>query len=108
MNPIKKIDFGMKLLSQGQVKEAAHISSELLVPDPDVARVYVLACEVALAQNQIEQALSFINRAIEIDDQQPGFQIKKAWVEVMSRQGLRAQGTASAVAKRFPGDPAIQ
>jgi Tfp pilus assembly protein PilF len=108
MNPLRKINFGMKLLSQGQVKEAAQISSKLLATEPDVAPVYALACEVALAQNQIGQALSFINRAIEIDRQQPEFQIKKAWVEVMSRQGLRAQDTASALAIRFPGEPAIQ
>lgn len=108
MNPIRKVNLGMKLLSIGQVEEAAQLSSKLLNEAPDSAPVHAFAYEVALKQIQLEQALSHIERAIEIDGQEPDFQFKKAHIELLQRQGLKAQETAAKVAARFPGDPRIQ
>lgn len=98
----------MKLLSLGQVQDAAQFSSKLLADAPDSAAVHAFASEVALTQNHVDVALNHINRAIEIDGQEPEFQFKKANIELISRQGLKARETASAVASRFPDDPKIQ
>ena len=108
MNPLRKVNLGLKLLSLGQIDEAAQLSSKLLAEAPDVAQVHALAYEVALAQNQIIQATTHINRAIELDSEQLDLQFKKADIETISRQGIKAQETASAVASRFPDDPMIQ
>lgn len=107
MNPNRKVNFGMKLLSLGQVQEAAQCGANLLAEAPDSAPVHAFACEVALAQNEVEQALYHIQRAVELDEN-PEFQLKKASVELINRQGLQAQKTASEVAERFPDDPQIQ
>jgi tetratricopeptide (TPR) repeat protein len=108
MNPLKKVNLGSRLLALGQVDEAAQLSSKLLAEASEVAEVHALAYEVALARNQITQAIAHINRAVELDSDQPDLQFKKADIETISRQGLKAQETASAVASRFPGDPMIQ
>ena len=108
MNPLKKVNLGSKLLSLGQVNEAAQLSSKLLAEASDVAQVHALACEVALARNQITQAIAHIDRAVALDGEQLDLQFKKADIETISRQGLKAQETASAVASRFPDNPKIQ
>jgi len=108
MNPLKKVNFGSKLLSLGQLDEAAQLSSKLLAEAPSVAQVHALAYEVALARNQVTEAIAHINRAVELDSEQPDLQFKKADIETISRQGLKAQETASAFASRFPHDPMIQ
>ncbi len=108
MNPLRKVNLGLKLLSLGQVDEAAQLSSKLLAEAPDVAQVHALAYEVALARNQIKQAMAHINRAVELDGEQLDLHFKKADIETINRQGIKAQETASAVASRFPDDPMIQ
>jgi predicted Zn-dependent protease len=108
MNQLGRVNLAMKHLSNGQVPAAAQLSSQLLAEASTYAPVHYLACEVAIAQNQVAQALNHINQAIEIDGQQPEFQLKKAHIEVICRQGQQAQDTATAVAERFPDDPAIQ
>ena len=108
MNPLRKVNLGAKLLSLGQVDEAAQLSAKLLAEAPDVALVHALAYDVALARNQITQAIAHINRAVELDGAQLDLHFKKADIETISRQGLKAQETASAVASRFPDDPMIQ
>jgi predicted Zn-dependent protease len=108
MNPLREVNLGIKFLSQGQVQEAAELSSKLLAEASDSALVHSFAYEVAIAQNQIKQALDHINRAVEIDAEEPEFQFQKARIEVISRKGLQARETASAVAARFPDDPLIQ
>src|SRR5210317_2193170 len=108
MNPLEKIDLAMKLLAEGQVQRAAQLSSQVLGELPDSATSHYLACEVAIAQNRLKQALDHINQAVSIDDRQPRLLLKKAHVEVMCRQGLLAQETASAAAARFPDDVAVQ
>jgi tetratricopeptide (TPR) repeat protein len=108
MNQLGRVNLAMKHLSNGQVPEAAQLSSQLLAEASTFAPAHYLACEVAIAQNQAAQALNHINRAIEIDGRQPVLQLKKAHIEVICRQGQQAQETASAVAARFPDDPAIQ
>ncbi len=108
MNQLGRVNLGMEHLFDGRVQEAAQISSQLLAEAASVAAVHFLACEVAIAQNQPGQALNHINRAIEIDSQEPELRFKKASIELISRQGLRAQDTASEVAARFPDDPMIQ
>jgi hypothetical protein len=108
MNPLKKVNLGLKLLSLGQVDEAAQLSSKLLAEASGLSQVHALAYEVALAQNQIIQASAHINRAVELDSEQLDLQFKKADIETISRQGLKAEETASAVASRFPDNPMIQ
>jgi tetratricopeptide (TPR) repeat protein len=108
MNQLGRVNVGMELLFDGRVQEAAQISSQLLAEATSVAAVHYLACEVAIVQNQPGQALNHINRAIEIDSQEPELRFKKASIELISRQGLRAQDTASEAAARFPDDPMIQ
>lgn len=108
MNPLKKVNLGFKLLSLGQIDEAAQLSSKLLTEAPGVAQVHVLAYEAALAQNKITEAMTHINRAVELDSEQPDLQFKKADMETINRQGIKAQETASAVASRFPDDPKVQ
>lgn len=108
MNALGAVNFGMQLLSQGELHRAAQVSADLLAKAPDIAPVHALACEVAIAQSQIDTALNSIDRAIEIDGQEPAFQIKKAWLEVVCRQGLRAQETASAAARLAPDNLVIQ
>jgi len=65
MNPLKKVNLGSRLLALGQVDEAAQLSSKLLAEASEVAQVHALAYEVALARNQITQAIAHINRAVE-------------------------------------------
>jgi Tfp pilus assembly protein PilF len=108
MNPLSKVKHGMNLLSRGQVQEAAQFSLQLLAEASASAPAHWFACQVAIAQNQPEQALEYINRAIEIDSQQPELHFNKASIEMICRQGLKAQDTATAVAARFPDDPQIQ
>jgi len=108
MNPLKKIKSAMKLLAEGQLQQAAQLSEQVLAELPASAPAHYLTCEVAIAQNRLAQAMEHINQAVEIDDQQPQFLLKKAHVEVMCRQGLLAQETAAAAAARFPDDIAVQ
>ena len=108
MNQLMRVNLGMEHLSKGQVKEAAQISSQLLAEASGFAPAHYLACEVAVAQRQLEQALTHINRAIEIDSQEPELRFRKASIELMSRQGQQAQYTAFEVAARFPDDPKVQ
>jgi tetratricopeptide (TPR) repeat protein len=108
MNPLQLVNQGMKLLFQGQVQQAAKISSKLLIDAPGLAQVHYLACELAIAKSQLELALSHINQAIEIDPQQPALKFKKAQIEIIGRQGLRAQNTASATAAINPDNPSVQ
>jgi tetratricopeptide (TPR) repeat protein len=108
MNPLQILNQGMKLLMQGQVQQAAKISSQMLIDAPELVQVHYFACELAIARNQLEQALGHINRAIEINDREPALKFKKAQVEIVARQGLRAQSTASAVAELNPENPAVQ
>lgn len=108
MNPLEIVNQAMKLLFQGKVQHAANISMRLLIDAPGFAQVHYLACEVAIAKNQIEQALNHINQAIEIDSKEPALQFKKAQIEIIARQGLRAQKTASDIAAVNPGIPSVQ
>ena len=108
MNPRRKVILGSKLLSLGQLDEAAQLSSRLLAEASDDAQVHAFAYEVALARNQIEQATAHISRAVELESEQPDLQFKKASIETINRQGLKAQETAAAVASRFPDNPMIQ
>ena len=108
MSPLRIVNQGMKLLFQGQVQQAAKISSRLLVDAPGIAQVHYLACEVAIAQNQLGQALNHINQAIEIDAQEPALQFKKAQIEIIGRQGLRAQNIASVTAALNPDVQSVQ
>lgn len=108
MNPIQNINQAMELLSRGQVQQAAQISSQLLEQAPDSALAHFLACEVAIARNLVPQALDHITKSVGLDDQQAELQLRKADVEVMSRQGLQAQETAKQAAARFPDDCSVQ
>ena len=107
MNPMKKINFAVNFLAKGQVQQAAQLSSQVLADAPDSAPAHYLACEVAIAQHRLAQALEHINQAAEIDDQQPHLLIKKAQVEVMNRRGVLAQETVSDATARFPGDTTV-
>jgi len=108
MNPLQTVNQGMKLLFGGQIQRAADISAQLLVDSPGFAQVHYLACEVAIAKSQVMQALQHINRAIEIDPREPTLRFKKAQIEIIGRQGLRAQNTASEAAALYPGNLDIQ
>jgi len=108
MNPLQTVNQGMKLLFQGQVQHAAKISSQLLTDAPELAQVHYLACEVAIVKNQLEQALIHINQAIDIDAQEPALKFKKAQLEIIQRQGLRAQNTASEAIASNPENSSVQ
>ena len=108
MNQLGSVNLAMQHLSEGRIKEAAQLSSQLLAEASSDALVHYLACEVALAQNQVGQALNHINQAIEIDSLEPELRFKKASIELICRQGLQAQDSAAEVATRFPDDPEIQ
>ncbi|MBT8047098.1 MAG: hypothetical protein HKN57_14885 [Xanthomonadales bacterium] len=108
MNQLENVNVGMKHLFEGRVQEAARISSQLLTEAPDEALVHFLACEVAIAQNLAGQALDHINRAVDLDPQEPELRLKQADVELIHRQGLRAQAIASEVAARLPDNVQVQ
>jgi len=108
MNQIQSINQAVELLSRGQVQQAAQISSQLLEQEPDSALTHYLACQVAIARNQLPQAHDHISKAVDLDDGQPELQLRKANVEVMSRQGIQAQETAKQAAERFPEDVSVQ
>ena len=108
MNQLGRVNHAMQLLAEGRIQEAAQLSSQLLAEASGDALVHYVACEVALAQNQVDQALNHINRAIEIDRLEPEFRFKRAGIELICRQGLQAQDSASEVAARFPDDPEFQ
>lgn len=107
MNTLQTVNIGMRLLFEGQVQRAEKISSQLLVDAPGFAQVHYFACEIAIVKNQIEQAMLHINQAIDIDSQEPALMFKKAQIEIIARQGLRAQNTASTIADLNPGIPSI-
>lgn len=108
MNELKKIKFAMNLLASGKVQQAAQLSAQVLSDGSGSAAAHYLACEVAIAQYRLAQALEHIRQAVAIDEQQPDLLLRKAQVELMCRQGLQAQDTASAAAERFPDDFAVQ
>lgn len=108
MNPEKRIQFALNLLSTGKVQQAAEISSQVLADAPGMAPAHYLASEVAVAQDQLPQALEHIEKAIAIDHRQPVLLLRKAHIQVLCRQGLNAQKTASEAADRFPDDAAVQ
>mgnify|MGYP001825787401 CR=1 FL=1 len=105
---MQTIHQAFQLLSRGQVEYAANLSARVLSDAPGHARVHYLACEVAIARNQVARALQHINRAIEIDGQEPELKFKKAQVEIIQRQGLKAQSTASTTAALHQDNPSIQ
>lgn len=98
MNPTKVANKGMDMLLQGYVPQAAVISEQLLVDAADVAPVHYFACEVALVKRQLSKALSHISKAVDLDDKEPALWFKKAQVEALCRQGLKAQETAAQAA----------
>ncbi|MGD2129855.1 MAG: sulfotransferase [Lysobacterales bacterium] len=108
MNPLKKVKLGLNLVAAGRLQEAAQVSARLLAEAPESAQAHMLASEVAIAQDQTEVALGHINRAIDIDDGEPEFSLKKARIQLIARQGLAAQDTAAGLAERFPDDPNLQ
>lgn len=99
MNPIEVANKGMNMLFQGHTQQAAAISDQLLKDAPDVAPVHYFACEIAVAKRQLSEALSHINRAVELDGTELALLFKKAQVEVLCRQGLKAQETATQAAE---------
>ncbi|MEJ2399880.1 MAG: sulfotransferase [Xanthomonadales bacterium] len=108
MNQIRKVNFAMRLLSQGQVGEAASLSGRLLAESPDAAEVQALACEVAMAQDRAAAALEHIDRAIGLDPEKPEYRLRKAQIQLICRRGLEAQATAAELAARHPGNSEIQ
>jgi len=108
MNPVRKVNLGLRLLRSGQPQEAARISAELLATAPDVAQVQFLACEVAMAQDRTVEALGHIERAAELDGQEPEFLLRRAGIQVIQRRGIEAQKTAAEVAGRFPENVHVQ
>jgi Tfp pilus assembly protein PilF len=98
MNPIEVANKGMNMLLQGHVQQAAVISEQLLVDAADVAPVHYFACEVALAKRQPNDALLHISRAVELDEKELALLFKKAQIEVLCREGLKAQETAAQAA----------
>jgi predicted Zn-dependent protease len=108
MNPMQTVNQALQLLSRGQVQHAANLSTQLLGDAPDHAQVHYLACEVAIAKNQIGQALQHINRAIEVDGQEAELRFKKAQIEIIHRWGLDAQNTATIMAAQNPDIASIQ
>lgn len=108
MNSLQSVDQGMKLLSQGHIQQAAQISAALLREASNLAQVHYLACEVAVEQGQFAPALDHIIRAIEIDKLEPVLQFRKAEIEIICRQRLQAQETASSAAENVSDNPSVQ
>jgi len=108
MNQLGKVNAGMKCLFEGRVREAAQISAQLLAEASDDATAQYLACEVAVARNQPDLASNHINRAVQLNPEEPELRLRQANVELICRRGLRAQEIASEVAARFPDNQQIQ
>jgi len=99
MNPLEVANKGMNLLAQGHVKQAAAIAEQLLLDAEDSAPVHYFACEVALAKRATDEALGHISQAVELESEEPALLFRKAQVEALLRQGLKAQKTARTAAK---------
>ena len=108
MNQLGKVNAGMKHLFEGRVQQAAQISAQLLAEAPEDATVQYLACEVAVARSQPDVASNHINRAVELNPQEPELRLRQANVELICRRGLRAQEVASELAARFADNLQIQ
>ena len=94
MNPIRKVNFALRLLAQGQTSEAAELSAQLLQESPEVAEVHALACELASVQERGQDALEHIERSIQLEPERHDFRLRKAGIQLVLRQGLAAQATA--------------
>ena len=108
MNPIRKVNFALRLLAQGQTSEAAELSAQLLRESPEVAEVHALACELASVQERGQDALEHIERAIQLEPERHDFRLRKAGIQLVLRQGQAAQATAVELAALSPDDPDLQ
>lgn len=107
MNPTRKVNFALRLLAQGQLKEAADMSASLMDEAPGVAEVQALAGEVAIAQDRGEAALGHIDQAIQLDPERTDFRLRKAGIQLILRRGQAAQETAAELASLRPDDPEV-
>jgi tetratricopeptide (TPR) repeat protein len=108
MNPIRKVNFALRLLAQGQTREAAELSALLLKESPEVAEVHALACELASVQERGQDALEHIERSIQLEPERHDFRLRKAGIQLVLRQGRAAQATAAELAALSPDDPDLQ
>ena len=108
MNPIRKVNFALRLLAQGQTREAAELSAQLLQESPEVAEVHALACELASVQERGQDALEHIERSLQLEPERHDFRLRKAGIQLVLRQGLAAQATAVELAALSPDDPDLQ
>ena len=92
MNPIRKVNFALRLLAQGQTREAAELSAQLLLEAPEMAEVQALASEVAVAQERGQDALEHIDKAIRLYPERPDFRLRKAGILMVQRRGQAATG----------------
>ena len=78
MNPTRKVNFALRLLAQGQTREATELSAQLLKEAPGMAEVQALASEVALAQERGQDALDHIEKAVRLKPERSDFRLRKA------------------------------
>ena len=104
----QRVNQALSLLFKGQLAGACEISQQLLlVPNPEAAS-YFLACEVCVAQSKLTQALEYILLATQKNPSEAQFLLRKAQVQLMLRQGINAQQTATTLAELDNTNPAIQ
>lgn len=108
MNPIRKVNFALRLLAQGQTREAAELSALLLRESPEVAEVHALACELASVQERGQDALEHIETSIRLEPARHDFRLRKAGIQLVLRQGQAAQATAVELAALSPDEPELQ
>lgn len=108
MTTAQLVNQALNMLTKGQRAGAYEISQRLLlVPDPEPAS-YFLACEISIVNNKLKQALEYIVLATQKSPLEPQLLLRKAQVQLMLRQGLNAQQTASTLAELDNTNPAIQ
>ena len=108
MNPIRKVNFALRLLAQGQTREAADLSAQLLREAAEMAEVQALASEVAVAQERGQDALEHIDKAIRLYPERPDFRLRKAGILMVQRRGQAAQETAAELTTLRPDDLDLQ
>jgi Flp pilus assembly protein TadD len=101
----QRLSAGSMLLQSGRLDGAAPIIEDLLASHGNSPEVLLLACDLRLAQDDAEGALTLIERAVAAAPASPRLLSRKASVLMALMRRADARAVAQAIAERAGDDP---
>jgi tetratricopeptide (TPR) repeat protein len=99
---MNKLEQAMEDQKQGKWEKADKSYLEILHEEPDSADVYYFLATSQMSQNKLEEALSTINKALELEEQAPSFNQLKG--SILARMGKNDEALVE-LKKAIKGNP---